>query len=221
MTLTEYENLLERGPRLFGVPAIPLLALVAANLIPLVGVFHFGWDLRGIMLVYWAENVVVGIWAVIRMLWIGGPAALGIAIFFCAHYGVFTGVHLLFVYALADAAHWGGNAAGHGGAASIGDFFSQLSWWTVGALFVSHGISFYLNFIRKGEWASSSVQTEMTRPYPRMMVMHIAIIAGAFVIALADQPMALLAVLVLLKIAFDATAHVIEHRQAQHRVQAA
>ena len=52
----------------------------------------------------------------------------------------------------------------------------------------------------------------MGRPYPRMAIMHVAIIAGAWAIALLGQPAALLAVLVLLKIVVDAAAHVAEHR---------
>lgn len=227
MSTAEYEDLLSRGPRFFGVEAIPLLALVGANLIPLFAVLFFGWDLSGVMLVYWAENVVVGLWAIVRMLFVGRLAALPMVIFFCVHYGMFTFVHLVFVYALTEATDWnavewegsGFSAPSRPGAPLLpGEtFFSQLSWWALAALVLSHGISFVRNFLRGGEWKKSTIGFEMGRPYPRMAVMHVAIIAGAFAIALAGQPVALLAVLVLLKTAVDAIAHIIEHRLLDKR----
>lgn len=226
MTTAEYEDLLHSGPRVLGVAAIPLLALIAANLIPLFGVVFFGWDLRGVMLVYWAENVVVGLWSMVRILMIGRLAAVPMVIFFCFHYGIFTFVHLVFVYALTDAVdwnavHWEGSgftAPSKPGAPFMpgGAFFSQLSWGALAALFISHGSSFVRNFLG-GERQRSSIGFEMSRPYLRMVVMHVAIIAGAFAIALAGQPAALLAVLVLLKTTVDATAHVVEHRLTRSR----
>ncbi len=225
VSTTEYEDLLRRGPRLLGVPAIPLGALVVANLVPLAGVLLLGWDLRGILLLYWAENVVVALWAIVRMLVVGQIAALPLIVFFCIHFGMFMFVHLVFVYALTEATDWD-RVEWHGSSSFTapskpdasflpgGAFFSQLSWWALAALIVSHGISFFRNFIAAGEWRTSTLNREMGRPYPRMVIMHVAIIAGAFFIALLRQPVALLGVLVLLKLAVDSLAHVIEHRLA-------
>lgn len=215
MTVAEYDHLLNRGPRLLGVPAVPLIALVAANLLPLVGVLAFGWDLRGVLLLYWAENVIVGLWAIVRMLRVAGLLAIPAILFFCVHYGIFTLVHLVFVYGLTQAT----DAAATPGVGFFptADFFARITWWALAALFVSHGVSFVRNFIAGGEWRSSSIGTEMGRPYPRMIVMHIAIIAGAFAVAALGQPAALLAVLVVLKILFDTSAHIVEHRLAAKR----
>ena len=219
--------MLERGPRLFGVPAIPLLALVAANLIPLAGVIFFGWDLGGVLLLYWAENVVVAVWAIIRMLVIGRAAAIPLIVFFTIHYGIFTFVHLIFVYSMTEAADWDAVQWNDGGFSAPNKpdaaffptrgFFAQLSPLAAVALFASHGVSFVRNFLKGGEWQRSSLTAEMGRPYPRMVVLHLAIIAGGFAIALLGQPAALLAVLVLLKIVLDAVAHVVEHRLAAAR----
>jgi len=47
---------------------VAIAALVVANAVPLAGVLLFGWDLATLVAVYWAENGVVGIYAVGRIL---------------------------------------------------------------------------------------------------------------------------------------------------------
>jgi len=37
-----------------------LWTLIAANLIPLGGVFFLGWDAAILVILYWAENVIIG-----------------------------------------------------------------------------------------------------------------------------------------------------------------
>ena len=44
------------------------ILLVAANLIPLVGVLLFGWSLWTILVLYWVENGIVGFWNVPKLL---------------------------------------------------------------------------------------------------------------------------------------------------------
>jgi len=44
------------------------IALVAANAIPLIGVLFFGWSLLTILVLFWVENGIVGIWNVPRIL---------------------------------------------------------------------------------------------------------------------------------------------------------
>jgi hypothetical protein len=42
--------------------------LIAANLLPLIGVLFFGWSTFAIVVVYWAENVIIGVINVLKML---------------------------------------------------------------------------------------------------------------------------------------------------------
>jgi hypothetical protein len=42
--------------------------LIAANALPLFGVFFLGWDTFSIILLYWAENVVIGAVNVLKMI---------------------------------------------------------------------------------------------------------------------------------------------------------
>ena len=39
---------------------VAIALLIVANLVPLVGVLCFGWDLTTLVALYWAENGVVG-----------------------------------------------------------------------------------------------------------------------------------------------------------------
>lgn len=42
------------------------LALFASNLIPLVGVLYFHWSLSAVMLLFWLDNVLIGLYMVAR-----------------------------------------------------------------------------------------------------------------------------------------------------------
>jgi hypothetical protein len=98
------------------------LALLAANAIPLVGVLFLGWSLWTILVVYWVENGIAGLWNIPRILLAEGqllpgrqpgagyrpwavqsmPAVgrVGLAVFFTFHYGLFWLVHGVFVLIL-------------------------------------------------------------------------------------------------------------------------
>lgn len=55
--------------------SFPVIALVVANVIPLVGVLLGGWDLFSIMTLYGLENLVLGVWNWVKMAvvgWAGG-----------------------------------------------------------------------------------------------------------------------------------------------------
>lgn len=45
-----------------------VISLLITNLAPLIGVMFYGWDVSQIILLYWFENVVVGIYNVAKML---------------------------------------------------------------------------------------------------------------------------------------------------------
>lgn len=179
-----------------------------ANLIPLAGVAFWGWSVRNLLLLYWAENVIVGFWAVARMVRVNPLAGLPMGVFFCVHFGMFCFVHLAFVNVLT---HPGGL---HGAdfMPSLSEIIETATPWALLALFVSHGLSFALNFLRGGEWRRSQVQLEMMKPYPRMVVLHIAIIFGGWLTMLFGAPAGVLVILVLLKIGLDLGIHAIGHK---------
>ena len=92
------------------------VSLILVNLIPLAGVLFFEWNVAAVVLLFWFENVVVGIFNVLKMnkaqgtaskarLYIKGKSGKSdkksfIISFFILHFGIFTAVHGVFVLIL-------------------------------------------------------------------------------------------------------------------------
>ena len=85
---------------------VPLLALLVANAVPLFGVLFLKWDAFYVVLLYWAENLVIGFYNVLKMAFVKAshPAEhlgkLFMIPFFMVHYGGFTAVHGFFILAI-------------------------------------------------------------------------------------------------------------------------
>lgn len=45
-----------------------VVALLVANLVPLIGVVFFGWTVFAIMVIYWSENAIIGAINVLKMI---------------------------------------------------------------------------------------------------------------------------------------------------------
>jgi hypothetical protein len=188
-------------------------ALVAANLMALVFVALGWWSTFEVMLLFWAENVVIGLLQLLRFgalaLLCGQVAALGVGVFFAIHYGIFTLVHGTFVVALF--------AQAGSGMMGLADTLPLLLspeglLWGLGGLAASHLLSFLVNFLGGGEYRRVTAETLMAQPYGRVVVLHLAILLGGGVAMLLNDPVWALVVLVLLKIVLDLRAHLAEHR---------
>jgi cytochrome c oxidase subunit IV len=160
--------------------------------------------------------------------------------FFIAHYGLFWLVHGFFILALPLFLSFGSAVGGSLSGdpvftfpdpGSVGvipgpvvgpaaGFASGLTSDPVGilivivGLFVSHGLSYRLDYIGRGEYLRTNVARQMFAPYGRLVILHITIIFGAFAIALTGAPEAAIAVLVVLKTALDLALHLAERRRA-------
>ena len=209
---------------------LPLIALLAANALPLVGVLFFEWDAFLLVILYWAENVAVGFYNVLKMAMVKvkHPAEhLGKLFqipFFIIHYGGFTGIHGMFVLAMFKKE---GDVFGKGPDWPCFLAFVQILFhtiaqacraippnarWVIAAMFVSHGISFGCNYLYKGEYAKISGGKLMGQPYARIVVMHIAIIAGGFLTFAFGSPIGLLVMLIIIKTLIDVALHKRQHR---------
>ena len=189
--------------------SLSALSLIGANLIPLAGVRFLKWDLGEVMVLFWAESAVIGFWNVIKLAIVGKWAALLAAPFFVGHFGGFMTGHFLFIYYLFVR---GIDAAGPdpGVRAALLDLFIPL-WPALAALFISHGVSFFTNYLGQREYLGTDLKTQMSEPYKRIMVMHMTIIMGGFLTMLLRTPEAAVLVLIVLKTAADLRAHRGEH----------
>jgi hypothetical protein len=191
-----------------------VVALLLANLVPLVGVLGFGWDLGAIMLLFWAESGVIGFYAILRLCYVAGWSALFLGPFFVVHFGGFMVGHLIFIYTLFIQ---GVNAEGTIAAGADAGFTQTLTdvfvpiFPALLALFLSHGVSFVTNFLRRREYAGRDPADQMKEPYRRIVVMHITIIFGGWFILALGAPAWALVLLVGLKTGVDLAAHRREH----------
>lgn len=185
------------------------LALLGANLIPLLGVLLLDWDLGQVMVLFWAENAVVGFYNLLKLAVVAKWAALFVGTFFVGHYGGFMAGHFLFIYYLfvRGMAETGPEAPL---GTALGEVFGPL-WPALLALFLSHGISFYTNFLRGREYVGRTTKQQMAEPYKRIVVLHVTIIFGGWAIMLLGTPVAALVLLIVLKAAVDLRAHRKEH----------
>ncbi|MBA4247008.1 MAG: hypothetical protein C0444_01755 [Microbacterium sp.] len=172
-----------------------VLTLVAYTALPLVGVLWLGWDWREIVLLYWLENISLGAAMFVTLLRtaratpVATPAetadtteqstdpttlhpAAGImlAFFFSVHYGMFTLVHGILVYALITGGL--GPATEVDRPLNLGGVL--LVWAIGGAVQVVAAVI--------GSLPDKRGTSLMMSAYPRIIVLHLTIILGVFAI---------------------------------------
>jgi hypothetical protein len=216
-----------------------VVLLVAFNLVPLVGVLFWGWNVATILVLYWVENGIVGALNVPKMLLASAPGAGAVAKvridgvamaskvgqvgFFLVHYGMFWFVHGIFVFTLpffAGPLSAGGGELvfpGDGGpilagetGVRVGPDLSAVAWGAVG-LGLSHLASFFTNFLGRREYLKATTAGQMFAPYGRLVILHVTIIIGAMVSLFMGSPIGAIVVLVILKTAVDLAFHLREH----------
>jgi hypothetical protein len=188
------------------------LALILANLVPLAGVLFFGWDLAGVMILFWAESGVIGFYTALKMAKVGKWFAFLAVPFFIGHFGGFMAGHFLLIYSFfVRGVEVTGPAPG--AREALFTIFKPL-WLPLAGLLISHGVSFYDNFLGRREYVGATMNRLMMAPYGRIGVMQMALIFGGWVIILLKTPVPVLALLVLFKTVLDFTAHRKEHSSA-------
>lgn len=197
-----------------------VIVLIAANLIPLAGVMFWGWDLYGLMLLYWLETGIIGFWTILHMAILARWGALFLVPFFTVHFGGFMAGHLLFIWVMFG----GGDGAQVDSLENLKSIFRvEPGFWIAAlALFLSHTVSFAVNVWRplmaerRGApqphgprtRADDRAQNVMMAPYGRVVVMHVTILIGALLSEVFKTRLAAFVLLIALKIVVDVAAHV-------------
>jgi len=186
-------------------------SLILVNLFPLYAVLFLKWTLFSIMFLYWLENVIVGFYNIFKMAKAKGTQTLNFTLngkpasecgngavigFFILHYGIFMTVHGVFVFVLFGPPTM-----------APADFT-----WAFLLLFISHGISYFYNFIGRKEYETVSLSQQMAKPYSRLVIMHITILAGGFAAKVIGEPIWALMVMIVVKTAIDLGSHMNEHK---------
>jgi hypothetical protein len=80
-------------------------------------------------------------------------------------------------------------------------------------LAISHGVSFWLNYLGRGEYLRTSGPAQAMAPYGRVVILHLTIILGAIVSLTLGSPFGSVVVLVVLKTVVDLALHLRSHRE--------
>lgn len=196
--------------------AIVLALLI--NAVPLAGVLYFDWSAINVLVLYWFENLMIGVFTFIRLLlhrsWTrkrgywrhtnrlgiqinNKPAMMGLIGEYAAASFGFTLAHGIFVGGIAllvhqnypDQAMW------------------QLSWHQVfrGALAIAAflGVELVVDLMRIRTASFAALRDYAQARIGRVIVMHLSIIFGMMAMALSNSPMGVLYVLIALKTGAD------------------
>ncbi len=190
--------------------------LVLANLAPITGVVFFGWSLFEILYLYILESAVIGLYNAPKLALVRAPARKRARSIFglLYTYGVFISVELFLLARL-----FGGPGDTMLANSRVAEVFKAFTGRTdvvivaLAALFISHGTSFFLNFLGKKEYLKVTLEEQQSAPFRRVFVMHVTLILSIFLLVLFKfgSLTPILVLLVFLKTAFDADAHTREH----------
>jgi hypothetical protein len=190
------------------MPLTSMLTLVAANLLPMLGVVLNGWTLEDVLVLFWAESAIIGFYTLLKIAVVAKWWAIFPGLFFTGHFGGFMAIHFMFLYQI-FLRGFNATTSEPGALEAIMPLFTEL-WPALLALFASHGVSFVMNFIGRREYEGTKVQDLMRAPYARIFVMQITIILGGFVATISDDPLPMLVLLIAIKIVADLKAHTAE-----------
>ncbi|MFT3859832.1 DUF6498-containing protein [Micropruina sp.] len=147
------------------------------NLFLLAGVLAWGWPPGNVFVLFWVENVILGVVTAVRIATAEGVDPSGKASrprwvttgFFVMHYGMFALGHGVFVMIIA---------------LLIG---LQYGFWTLAmpALLIAlrYVVDLASNWFLDDRRRSVTPDQTFWSPYPRLIVLHVATIAGFFAVS--------------------------------------
>jgi hypothetical protein len=210
----------------------PVIALLTANIITIILAIIQNWDLATVLFSYWAQSIIIGVFAVLSILTCDRKALLEdmntpdtdgtkkavwterntlfyvciMAGFFCLHYGLFHWAYFAFIV--------------ESGFFGPPDFTNWGLWASCGLFFCNHLFSWF--YYRKSERQGSEYITgEFFRPYNRIIPMHLTIIFGSIMILVLmflgiTTVLPVLVLFLILKTDMDLKMHLRKHYESQH-----
>ena len=197
------------------ITGIGLLPTIIGNLVPLIGVLLFGWDLPSIVVMYWIETGVVGLVNVLRIrrsMALGRPtvdadgsverpivrAAMSgswlLALMWLLAYGIFWAILAPFVIQIANGGFYeGASQTGWSGASA-----EVIAWGTV-SLVGGQVVAYVLDYVIGRRYLTVTSLELLRDPFVRILVILATIAAGGVGIALIGSPVGFLAAMVVAK----------------------
>lgn len=171
------------------------LLLIAINMVPLIGIYAWGWDGFVLLMLYWLETASIAFWTIVRIATtprdeVGRPFL--IAAFIAVHAGLFMIVHLVFLWVLFSG-QWSEKVH------NLHDFIDQIvigtgMWLPLLVLFIGRGLMMLFEMVQpallrrigiKGpiipDTSSSLDSGIISGLYIRIIVLQVTIILGGWI----------------------------------------
>jgi hypothetical protein len=186
-----------------------LALIVLLNAVPLAGVLWWHWPPFPLMVLFWFENVIVGLAHALRLLLAPATqlpagragAAIG-AGFFALHFGLFCLVHGVLIVGL-----FARHAAGPTLESHLQVLIDPLRFdpqLRAAALAVAGlGLARLFGELLRGERSRWNDPRLPMQPYGRVILLHVALVAGGLTKLALGAPVGVLTLLVLLKAGYD------------------
>ncbi|NOT50471.1 MAG: hypothetical protein HOP10_04245 [Chitinophagaceae bacterium] len=171
----------------------PDYLIIAANLLPVLGVFVWDWSPVEVFMVYALETIIIGFFTLLKMGIVTAvrktddwhnagkttrQSGLFFMLFFVVHYGMFVAIQTgLFV-----------QASGIGSKNNIGffDFFIHWprylgpgAWYMITGFLISYGFGLIWNFLRTKQYKTIPMMILMFQPYGRIFIQQVTVILGS------------------------------------------
>jgi Family of unknown function (DUF6498) len=168
-------------------------SLILANLLPVFGVWFYGWDAKEVFLVYAIETLIAGLFTIIKLFIAGQFKKKDVfntdvpqqkqsywffIFFFIIHYGMFVAIQMAIFFSV----------SGITGDSNTGFFSFYLKWpsllkeeaWIMLSVFiVSYTIKMITDFIMTEEYKNVSLGQIMFQPYGRIFIQQVTVIIGS------------------------------------------
>lgn len=198
---------------------LALVLIVLTNAIPAVGLLWLGWDAGQLLVLFWCESVIVGLFTLPRIVTAQGidPPTIrkGVVmpndvplnpiagvVTFVLNYGAFCVVHGMFLnrMVLPDDDSFGFVNPVH----MVERFLDRSGF--APALVVIAATQLLLlatNWFLPGTYRVSGRRTEMSRPYVRVVALHLGVMFGGWMLFSAGAPGQALLILCAVKAAME------------------
>ena len=192
------------------------ILLIAANLIPLWGVWFMGWDAKMMFVVYCLESVIVGLYNLLQM-WLvtlvkkkdvckknGTSNMLSgyfFMLFFLFHYGVFIFVQLKIFLSVLSLKGLTDNVFMF--LFHLPLYLPNYALWVLLYFTVTYGLVILKDFVYTGVYKTIEMSTLFFAPYGRIFVQQFVVIIGSFVLMFNKEGKIFILVFIICKIFFE------------------
>ncbi len=193
------------------------LAAIGSAVVMAVGIAFYGWPTFTVLALYWLENVIIGGFTALRILAAGSRTerygeSLAVTAFFCVHYGLFCVVHGIFVATL-----FGGMRSMSSMIDPLFLMIGRIAGDRIGALVLvamiaAAALDAWRAMATVDAEDEKAVRHIMSEPYGRIVVLHVVLLAGGFLMAALQLPSLAALLLVVFKLVYD--LRLLRRRQA-------